>query len=345
MSQGYPGQPWGQQQWGQHQWGQQPMGQQQWPAPTVPTQPPTKRGPGPIILGALIVVAVAMLGFVLYSLLSGPDYQNDDYEPPPPGPTSPLPDIRISEADAILSDNPLYAQQIPVPVRCELQTPDINLDTATDAEVQAHLDDIMACLMRVWDPPFRSTQRFESHRPVVNVYHESITTPCGEQEDPSAFYCMVNQQIYLSRQYAQVHPNLSTLPRPRVVDAVMAHEFGHSVQARNGILLVRLFKSQDLEREEALELSRRVEAQADCFAGLYFRSVQQSIGLTQEQLGTITEYRRLVGSDELSGTPDDPDVITTHPHGRSRVYWFQTGLTSDDVGACNTFTAPSDYVR
>ncbi|MDO5683054.1 MAG: neutral zinc metallopeptidase, partial [Propionibacteriaceae bacterium] len=94
----------------------------------------------------------------------------------------------------------------------------------------------------------------------------------------------------------------------------------------------------NLDKTETLDLSRRVEAQADCFSGMYFQSVQRSIGLTKEQLDMITEYRRLVGSDELMGHPDDPNVVTTHPHGRSRVYWFQTGLTSQNIGACNTFT-------
>ncbi|MDO5683053.1 MAG: neutral zinc metallopeptidase, partial [Propionibacteriaceae bacterium] len=184
------------------------------------------------MLAALLVVAAVMVGFILYSLFSGPDYQNDDYQPPPPGPTAPLPDIRYSEIDQILNENPLYAQTLPVPVRCELSNPEINLDTATDAAVHAHLDEVMACLMRVWEPPFRGTGRFEAHRPVVNVYQDQIATPCGAQNDPSAFYCMVNQQIYLSRQYGETHPNLAALPKPRVVDAVMAHEFGHAMQGR-----------------------------------------------------------------------------------------------------------------
>lgn len=336
MSQGFPAQgPWG----------------QPWPTAPMPTPvPAAKRSAAPFILGALVVVALAMLGLVAYSLLSGPDYQNDDYQPPPASQAvPPLPDIELAEIDALLTTNPVYAQALPVPVRCELRNPDLTLPTATDEEVKAYIEDLMGCQMRVWDQPFRGTQRFELVRPVVNIYHESVTTPCGaggeEAVGPNAIYCAANQQVYFSRNLPQTRPALAVLNRPRGVDTTMSHEFGHALQARTGILLSEAIKSRREDRAGQLELSRRQEAQADCFAGLFIQAIAESTDLSESDIATMTETRRAVGTDVALGRPDDPNVVSTHPHARSRIYWFQTGLTTTDIGRCNTFTAPPEYVR
>lgn len=365
MSQGFPGQgqwssgnPWGQPApaWGApHQFpGQQAQAQlpagSQFPG-QLPTQfpSPKPRGRlGPIILGALCVVALAMLGLVLYSLFGGPQYQNDEYEPPPAADVvPPLPDIKVAEVDAILTANPLYAQQLPVPVRCDLNNSDMDLTTASDDEVKAYINDVMGCTMRVWNPPFQATQRFELVRPVVNVYGESVTTPCGggERDGPNASYCSANQQVYFSRALPQAHPNLAIVSQRRVIDGIMAHEFGHAMQGRNGTLLAFAYTARQQDRRSALELSRRVEVQADCFAGMYVQAVRQSIDLNETELNAIMDSMRLIGDDELAGKPNDPEVVGNHGHGQSRLYWFQTGLTTTDIGRCNTFTVPAEYVR
>ncbi len=352
MSQGFPGQwqasgpAWGQAPAGSAPGGQFPGGQfpgGQFGGPS----PRKRRSPVPLIVGALAVVALAMIGLGLYSVLGGPDYQNDDYVPPPPGDVKPFPDAQVSEVDMLLTANPLYSQQLPTPVRCELSIPDLNLETASDAEVKTYIDDLMACNMRVWDQPFRGTNRFELVRPVVNIYHESITTPCGggERMGPNAAYCPANQQVYYSRQIHELHPNLAILTEPHVIDEVMAHEFGHAMQGRTLILQANYYKQRQGDRQAALELGRRSEVQADCFAGMYLQAVSESVGYTQADIDTIMESVRLGGDDNLRNRPDDPGVIGDHGHGASRLYWHQVGLTSTDIGSCNTFTAPAEHVR
>lgn len=352
MSQHFPGPGhWGQQQgpWGQQQgrWGQQPL----WhtgPAPMPLPVPKAKRGPAPFILGALIVLAAVMLGLVVYSLTSGPGYENDSYVPPPPGNVKPFPDAGADEADSLLVSNPLYAQTLPVPVRCELSNPTMDIRTASDDEVKAYIDDVIACNMRVWDQPVEATQRFELVRPVVNIYHDSVTTPCGggKASGPNASYCAANQQVYFSRSLAQSHPNLVSVDQPHVVDAIMSHEFGHALQARSVMLFASAYKGQQAgDQRTALEYSRRIELQADCFTGMFVQSVRQSVGYNEADLQRIVTAMRLIGDDELAQRPGDTGVIGNHGHGASREYWYQVGLTTTDIGRCNTFTAPADYVR
>lgn len=311
--------------------------------------PAAKGGPAPFILATLVVLALAMLVLVLYALLARPDYQNDDYVPPPAGHVLPLPNAAPAEADTVLTSNPLYSLAVPMPVRCELQNPDMTLPSASDDEVKAYIDDLLGCAMRVWDQPFRETQRFELVRPVVNIYHDSVTTPCGtggpEAVGPNAIYCAANQQVYFSRNYPQSRPALAVLNQPRGIDVTMAHEFSHSLQARSGILLAEAHRSHREDVAGRLELSRRIEAQADCFAGLFVQAVHESTDITEANIATMTETRRAAGTDVARGRPDDPGVVGTHPHARARVYWFQTGLTGTDIGRCNTFAAPPDFVR
>ncbi len=286
-----------------------------------------------------------MIGFILYSLLSGPDYQNDDYVPPPPGTLAPFPDAQVSEVDTLLTANPLYAQTLPVPVRCDLTNPDLHLPSATDDEVKAYIDDLMACNMRVWDQPFQGTQRFQLVRPAVNIYRDSAQTPCGSF-GPNGLYCSANQQVYFSRLYPEIHPNLAVTNEPHVIDEIMSHEFAHGIQARTVLLVGGRYKERQAANEaQGREFARRVELQADCFAGMFLQSVHQSVGYTETDFEQISRAMRASGDDELANRPNDPAVRGGHGHGVSRLYWLQVGLTSTDVGRCNTFTAPSDYVR
>lgn len=297
-----------------------------------------------MILGALVIVGLAMLGFVVASLLRGPDYQNDDYVAPPPGNVKPLPNAPLSELDALLTANELYAQQVPAPVRCELRNPNMNLETASDAEVKDYIDDLMACNMRVWDPAVLATNRWELVRPAVNIYDTTATTPCGggRSMGPNASYCLANQEVYFSRQLHRAHPNLAGVIQPNMIDAVMAHEFGHAIQGRSLILIGSVVKGRQGDTAAQLEQSRRVEVQADCFTGMWVASVAESRGYSQTDADRMVELFRRIGDDGLS---DDPDVVGNHGRGDSREYWFRLGYNGTDVGRCNTFTVGPEYVR
>lgn len=310
-----------------------------WQQPPPPAPKPLG-GRGPLILGALAVVGLAMIGLILYSLLSGPDYQHDDYVVPAAGAQSPLPNVDPAELEAYVSANELYAQTVPEPVRCELPNPDFDVPSATDQEVITYIDELMGCNMRVWNPAFQATQRWELTRPKVNVYGESVTTPCGngKQVGPNGMYCSANQEVYFSR-------DVSRWQRPHLIDDVMAHEFGHNIQARSAIFVASFLLEQSTDKVTAKEVSRRVELQADCLEGLFLRSIYQSRGYTDQQLADIRQSVFNDGDDagqRRAGRPVEP---ADHGTSDSRVYWWSLGFSGSDIGRCNTFVAPSDYVR
>jgi uncharacterized protein len=212
---------------------------------------------------------------------------------------------------------------------------------ATDVELKTHFENLMECLVRVWQPPLTQAG-FQIYRPTVTIYVEEITTKCGSGKLPrNAFYCGADQQIYWS---STLGPVLTPFQDSKYTgDYVMAHEFGHAIQGRTGILTSRNWLvSETPEKDVQLQLRRRTEVQADCFAGMYLRAVSVSRGLTEADVEALQRDFYSGGDDVLSG---DPKYVGDHGRGASRRYWGLTGLSNSDVAKCNTFVAPANQFR
>ncbi len=321
--------------------GAQPGLPQYGSSPQLPRRPqrnPLKR----VLLGLIVLCVLAIAGLVIVNVAGGDSdvaYQNEDYQVPPPDaspPPIPRPQTE-QEAQDFLTLNPFYDQTAPLPVRCVSQP--INVATASDAQLEAHFDGLMECQVRVWQPPV-TRAGFEIVRPTVTIYGAEITTKCGTS-DVNAFYCSADQQIYFSNQLAE-HVQIVAQDK-WAADVVMAHEFGHALQARTGILISSAALGQ-LSGDKSAELaySRRSETQADCFSGMFMRAVSRSLGVQQADVAGIVATYRAVGDDTLTGKPN---VQGNHGVAASRVYWGNTGLGTSDVGRCNTFSAPARLVR
>jgi uncharacterized protein len=291
----------------------------------------------------MIIVALgALAALVITGLSSGTSdvaYQNDDYQVPPPDrnpPPIPIPQT-YDEAEQWITNSPFYGQTVPAPVRCNSQP--INVVTASDAQLKMHFEGLMECLVRVWEPPITNAG-FIIVRPTVTIYGAELTTKCGKSE-VNAFYCTADQQVYYSNQLPQV---LQTVRSNKwTADIVMAHEFGHALQARTGILVSAHALGQDSgEKSTELLFMRRLETQADCFSGMFVRAVSQSMGVQQQDLEGIYGIYEAIGDDKLSG---DSDIIGNHGLARSRKYWGTTGLSNSEVDRCNTFIVSSKLVR
>jgi predicted metalloprotease len=311
--------------------------------PTPPMPAPRRRNPLRFIAFVTIIVALAALaGLIITGLNSGPSdmaYQNDDYQVPPPDsnpPPIPQPQT-YEEADQLITKNAFYRETVPTPVRCNSEP--INVTTASDAQLKSHFEGLMECLVRVWEPPVVNSG-WIIVRPTVTIYGEELTTKCGTS-GINAFYCSADQQVYYSSLLPQALP---TVRRNKwTADIVMAHEFGHALQARTAILISAHALGQESNSKGAeLEYMRRLETQADCFSGMFIRAVSQSIGVQPQDVPGIEEIYVAIGDDTLT---NKPDIVGNHGLGRSRKYWGTTGLGNSAVGACNTFTAPSKYVR
>jgi uncharacterized protein len=309
---------------------------------------PRRRNPLRFLLLVIIVLGLAtIVGLAISGLSAGfgsgsstAAYQNEDYRVPPPD-TNP-PDIPIpqtyEQAEQWITNSPLYSQTTPVPVRCTSQP--INVATASDAQLKSHFEGLMECLVRVWEPPITNAG-FIIVRPTVTIYGKELTTKCGKTE-VNAFYCTADQQVYYSNLLPRALP-LTVRNTKWTADVVMAHEFGHALQGRTGILVSGNALGQKSGDEgTALQLMRRLETQADCFSGMFVRSVSLSLGVQQQDIDGILDIYTAIGDDKLS---DQPDIVGSHGLARSREYWGNTGLGTNEVGKCNTFVVPARFVR
>ncbi len=354
-----------QQQWGNRQtpWGQPPQQRDGWGQPYNPQQfrrgqfapnlygtpvqflPPRRprRSPFRSLLAAMMIIGlIALAGMASTNAATEPaelPYQNEDYRVPPPDttpPPLPVPET-YEEAEQLLVSNKLYSQTTPTPVRCTA-TP-INVRTAENAQLKNHFEELMECLVRVWGPPVEAAG-FQVVRPTVTIYGARVTTKCGDAE-VNAFYCSGDQQVYFSNQLADYVPIVKR--EKWAADVVMAHEFGHALQARTAILISsHALGEESGDKRTELELSRRLEVQADCFSGMSMGAMRQSLGISESDEEGIEATYNAVGDDVVSGKPN---VVGNHGLGRSRVYWGSTGLGTSDIGECNTYTAKDDLVR
>ena len=101
-------------------------------------------------------------------------------------------------------------------------------------------------------------------------------------------------------------------------------------------------ENSEVNKHEQLLLSRRVETQADCFSGLFARSVSRSIGLKDSDTDLILDSYYQLGADVLR---KQPNIESGHGLGATLRYWGQLGLANDAVTRCNTFSADKSLVR
>lgn len=262
------------------------------------------------------------------------NYANDDYQMPQPDlnpPDLPMPQTYDEAADWAQA-NIFYDQDVPSPVRCDI--PDIDPSKASQSEMQSFLNDVVQCLMRVWAPELQAAG-FNAARPSVTIYSGQAQSPCGTLPRENAIYCSADQQIYYAMDLPALFPQYKD--DPFVPVAILAHEFGHAIQAQTGILYgeavwQQYYSDQD-DQDSAYQVSRRTEMQADCFAGEFVNAVAQSAGISQQEQTVIASLFFSIGDDQLSGSTKEGD----HGTGANRRSWITIGFTNSKAGACNTF--------
>ena len=206
-------------------------------------------------------------------------------------------------------------QQAPATSSRQIRT---DTNTAFDyAEYSATLEQVIGSLQTYWSTalpeafgvPYSSPSRYVYYRP-----EEQPGPSCGGEQAPpqNAFYCPAGDFIAWDE---------SGLVIPYYVGAgdfaaafVIAHEFGHAMQARLP------------QREDLTILS---ELQADCFAGAWSRYVQEQ---GQLEAGDLDEATLAVFSArDLPGTPfTDP---AAHGTGFERTRAFADGY-EEGPGSC-----------
>ena len=256
-----------------------------------------------------------------------PTAPGDGYDPPPlPRPGSDAEATRGVQANA-LYDQSTAQTDCAIARLSDPNPPDL-------ATMDAHLNRSMECLMQVWLGPMTAAG-FELPQPPVRSYDRPITSACGTgpaMEFAAAFYCPADQRIF----YAVNRDYLLFQNTSLEIDTTLAHEFGHALQGRTGMLSAELWFTHAAADEVVLEYSRRIELQANCFGGVAINALATATGLTGSERDALKLDAYYRGDRE--GNP------RTHGNPDSARRWLADGLDTLHAGACNTFVAPLDDV-
>ncbi|WP_024801074.1 neutral zinc metallopeptidase [Nocardia sp. BMG51109] len=307
------------------------------PAPYGPPGRPPKRkrrgGPGAILI---VLILIVTSGLVRTAIRTGVDAAHSGDQPsytyaPTTGPGKDSGTAGVASTDA----NPLVADPgSPLnPARCNYAPWSTQVDAA-----RKFFESAAGCLEQAWRPVL-SAANLSFTAPKINVTATTagITTPCtGTSSSFAAFYCGADQTIYMPVSQLQTE---MFRDHWEIYLSVFAHEYGHHVQAQSGILLEANKQRREAGTRSArgLELSRRVELQANCFDGMFVAATAGGGSLTSSQTGNTRE--------DSYGRGDAPGDMRDHGSAQNMGDWWSTGFDKNKTAQCNTFRAPASQVN
>jgi len=171
------------------------------------------------------------------------------------------------------------------------------------------------------------------------LFRDYTVSGCGTaQAATGPFYCPVDEKVYLDLGFFDELANRMGAPGEFGQAYVIAHELGHHVQKLLGIES-KVRNLQQADPSMTNPLSVRLELQADCLAGVWGHSTEERNLIDQADVTAGLNAVAAVGDDRLQKMARGYVSPESFTHGTSeeRADWFQRGLSSGDVGSCNTF--------
>jgi len=190
---------------------------------------------------------------------------------------------------------------------------------------------------QVWQKTLTDQGQPYQHAKLV-LYRGGVQTGCGSATSAvGPFYCPADQRVYLDLSFYNDMQNQLQASGDFAWAYVIAHEIGHHVQEQLGTS-ERVSRLQQEHPDQRNQLSVRLELQADCYAGVWAKTVYNE--LEPGDIGEAMNASRAVGDDRLqrqaSGSVN-PDTFT-HGTSTQRSQWFKRGQESGQPADCDTFS-------
>jgi len=228
-----------------------------------------------------------------------------------------------------LGDNPIFSAENGVnAVTCNLPAWRSDPQAA-----QAYFTAALPCLEQAWTPAL-SRANLPYKRPGLKFpAGTSWSSPCGSVSSATAaaFYCSRDNTLYMP--FSGLHTDQVGNKTGSYL-SVFAHEFGHHIQWMTGILQTygeARYEAGD-QTAAGLELSRRLELEAQCFSGMWFAGAQHGGGSIND-----TVIREMLA---------DGYTRSDQEHGTAQHYgaWQEQGFTTNRTYQCNTWVIASQHV-
>ena len=194
---------------------------------------------------------------------------------------------------------------------------------------------VLADTEDVWGEVFQQQVGKQYREPTLIMFRDQVKSACGFQSAATGpFYCPLDAKVYIDLAFFDEMKQKLGAPGDFAQAYVVAHEVGHHVQNLLGRSTEVSQLQQQVSKEQANELSVRLELQADFYAGVWAHRAQQKWQILEE--GDIEEAltaATAIGDDRLQLQSRGMVVPESFTHGRSeqRVRWFIRGLKSGDI--------------
>src|SRR6188768_1202937 len=208
--------------------------------------------------------------------------------------------------------------------------------SAPGAEVQSgeseeEICNALSSLNDTWQPLFQQAG-IQFQGPGLRFYTGGTNSGCGSATSAvGPFYCPADQRIYIDTSfYDQMDRDLGArgdFARYYVV----AHEYGHHVQALTGVAdAIRSAQQQNPGRANQLQVL--MELQADCFAGVWAGKNRNAIEPGDFEEGMTAASA--IGDDTLTKGRVSSENFT-HGTSAQRMQALRLGMESGDDTQCD----------
>ena len=206
-------------------------------------------------------------------------------------------------------------------------------------ELKQFVGVVLAKSEDVWNEVFRQNGR-QYREPTLVLFTDQVRSACGMAGAAvGPFYCPADEKMYIDLAFYEALRRRFNAPGDFAQAYVIAHEVGHHVQNLLGISDRVHAMQQRTGEAEANQLSVRLELQADFFAGVFARYVQNQGMLESGDVEEALQAASAVGDDTIQRRTTGTVMPDSFTHGTSeqRLRWFKKGYESGDMRQGDTF--------
>jgi uncharacterized protein len=204
-----------------------------------------------------------------------------------------------------------------------------------DRELKQFVSVIFRDTEDVWNKLFRTQLGAQYEEAKLVLFDQPVRSACGVASPQAGpFYCSGDNSVYLDFGFFKQLKQEIGAPGDFAIAYVIAHEIGHHVQNKVGILPKVNKMMASRSEKEAKRLLVRLELQADYLAGVWAHHVQKEkrvleVGDLEEALNAASK----IGDDVLQKRYTGKVMKDSFTHGSSvqRMAALRKGMQTGDV--------------